>query len=534
MNKEFYQNRIGIFPIFWGSRRKERDLFFFTSQVESQEEKKKRPPLFQLYRYPLYRSFSASSREDGRDYGSIKEKKRVSDQREIKNNQIQSNEKKSSLFGFEKRISHVVENVAHDRGIQDVNVPKKWQGNWSKKKGGVLDQRETKNKLSQGNKKESSLDPTAVVGRKPTQIREIKGGNAKKGSKDFWSQEKKRVLDQRDTKNNLSKGNRKESNLFGFEETIFKPVIGGKSAHAHDREIQGGNVKKKKESTINSNVISVQKTAQKRRIKGGNVQKKKNNLRSQEKKAVSDIKEETINKARAGFRFSTLAKNNRMSIKKKYGHRVKVFFGRARGSLKALFLKSWNRGFRKQRFQQRFLFLTRKGGLKRKLYRNIKRSKQLFTVGKKRIVTSRHLVRAKRVEYRKYKKRKRRPKNRIIFKMPPGGKKGLIALKGSYNNIILTLTDTDGKTKAWVSAGTAGFKNGQKSSHVAAEAAVERLVDKSIEIGYQFVKVKMKGMGGGKLKAIRRLCKSRLKLIGISDHFLIPHNGCRRARKPRN
>ena len=307
MNKEFYQNRIGIFPIFWGSRRKERDLFFFTSQVESQEEKKKRPPLFQLYRYPLYRSFSASSRKDGRDYGSIKEKKRVSDQREIKNNQIQSNEKKSSLFGFEKRISHVVENAAHDRGIQDVNVPKKWQGNWSKKKGGVLDQRETKNKLSQGNKKESSLDPTAVVGKKPTQIREIKGGNAKKGSKDFWSQEKKGVLDQRKTKNNLSKGNRKESTL---DPTA---VVGRKPSQI--REIKGGNVKKgkkghwsqekekkavsyKKETNINNfpltreessvdfKVIGVEKVAQKRRIKGENVQKKKNDFRSREKKVA--------------------------------------------------------------------------------------------------------------------------------------------------------------------------------------------------------------------------------------------------------
>ena len=405
MNKEYHQNRIGMFPIFWGSQRKDRDIFFFTRQVDTQD-KKKRPPLFQLYRYQLYRFFSVSSGEDKRDHESIKEKKTVSDQRKTKNN------------------------------------------------------------LSQRNRKQFSVDPNIIVGRKPI----------------------------------------------------------------HAREIKGGNVKKKKESTINSNVVGVEKTSQKRRIKVGNVQKKKNDFRCRDKKAVSDIKQETNNKTRTGFRFTTLAKNDRMGIKKKYGHRVKVSFGRARGSLKAFFFKYWKRGFRKQRF----LFLTRKGRLKRKLYRNIKISKQLFTVGKKRIVTSRHLLRAKRVEYRKYKKRKRRPKNRIVFKMPPGGKQGLIALKGSYNNIILTLTDTDGNTKAWVSAGTAGFKNGQKSSHVAAEAAVERLVDKSIEMGYQFVKVKMKGMGGGKLKAIRRLCKSRLKLIGISDHFLIPHNGCRRARKPRN
>ena len=239
MNKEFYQNRIGIFPIFWGSRRKERDIFFFTSQVESQEEKKKRPPLFQLYRYPLYRSFSASSREDGRDYGSIKEKKRVSDQREIKNNQIQSNEKKSSLFGFEKRISHVVEKAAHDRGIQDVNVPKKWQGNWTKKKKGVSDKRETKNNLPQGNRKESTLDPTAVVGRKPIQIREIKGGNVKKGRKGNWSQEKEKK----------AVSYKKETNINNFPLTIeessvdFK-VIGVEKA-AHDTEIKDGNVKRK-------------------------------------------------------------------------------------------------------------------------------------------------------------------------------------------------------------------------------------------------------------------------------------------------
>ena len=375
MNKKFYQNRIGIFPIFWGSRRKESDMFFFPRQVDTQEKKKNKPPIFQLYLLcPLYRSFSVHSREDKSNHESIKAKKTVSDKKETKNNQIQ------------------------------------------------------------GNRNESSVD-YHVIG-KGTHKRQIKGGNVEKRGKDKWSQEKKGVLD----------------------------------------------------------------------------------------------KKETNNKARIGFRFPTLAKNDRMGIKKKYGHRVKVFFGHARRSLKAFFSKPWKRGFRKQKF----LFATRKGRLKRKLYRNIKISKQLFTVGKKRIITSRQLLRAKRVEYRKYKKRKRRPRKRRVFRIPPGGKVGLIALKGSYNNIILTLTDTDGNTKAWVSAGTAGFKNGQKSSHVAAETAIDRLVDKSVAIGYKFARVKMKGMGGGKLKAIRRLCKSRLKLIGISDHFLIPHNGCRRSRKPRN
>ena len=584
MNKEFYQNRIAISPIFWGSRRKERDIFFFTSQIDTPKQKKKKPPLFSLYRYLSYRFFSVSGGGEKRDYGPIEEKKRVShqretknnlsqrnrkgstlnpdpfiggkpthdreikggdvkkgrkenwspekkgvlDRRESKNNLSQRNRKESSLFGFKESISKGVIDgkPSHDGEIKGGDAKKGRKGNWSPEKKGVLNKKDTKNNLFQRNKKESSVNPNLFIGGKPSHDGEIKGGDAKKGRKGNWSLEKKGVLNKKETKINHFSSNTEKSSV------DFK-IIGVEKA-AHDIEIKDGNVKKKKPLTVNSKVVGAEKRPQKRRIKGSSIEKKKNDFRSREKKAVSDIKEETFNKARAGLRFSTLVKNTKMDSKKKYGHRVKVIFGRARGSLKALFLKFWKRGVRKQRFQKIFLFLTRKGKLKRKLYRNIKISKQLFTVGKKRIVTSKHLLRAKKIEYRKYKKRRRRPKNRIIFKMPPGGKKGLIALKGSYNNIILTLTDTEGNTKAWVSAGTAGFKNGQKSSHFAAETAVERLVDKSVEIGYQFVKVKMKGMGGGKLKAIRRLCKCRLKLIGISDHFLIPHNGCRRARKPRN
>ena len=114
-----------------------------------------------------------------------------------------------------------------------------------------------------------------------------------------------------------------------------------------------------------------------------------------------------------------------------------------------------------------------------------------------------------------------------------GAKIGKICIKGSYNNIILTLTDQSGDTKGWVSAGTAGFKNGRKSSHFAAESAADRMAHRSIELGYAFAMVKMKGLGGGKKRAIRRLCKSNLQLLRMSDTLAIAHNGCRRARKPR-
>jgi small subunit ribosomal protein S11 len=170
---------------------------------------------------------------------------------------------------------------------------------------------------------------------------------------------------------------------------------------------------------------------------------------------------------------------------------------------------------------------------KKKLFLKSKESAQLFTIGKKRLLTSKQLRRSKKIYYKKYNKIIRIPRQKKPIKIPMGAKIGKICIKGSYNNIILTLTDQRGDTKGWVSAGTAGFKNGRKSSHFAAESAADRMAHRSIELGYAFAMVKMKGLGGGKRKAIRRLCKSNLQLLRMSDTFAIPHNGCRRARKPR-
>ena len=170
---------------------------------------------------------------------------------------------------------------------------------------------------------------------------------------------------------------------------------------------------------------------------------------------------------------------------------------------------------------------------KKKLFLKLKESAQLFTLGRKRLLTSKQLVRSKKIYYKKYNKIIRRPRQKKPIKIPMGAKIGKICIKGSYNNIILTLTDQGGDTKGWVSAGTAGFKNGRKSSHFAAESAADRMAHRSIELGYAFAMVKMKGLGGGKKKAIRRLCKSNLQLLRMSDTLAIAHNGCRRARKPR-
>ena len=154
-------------------------------------------------------------------------------------------------------------------------------------------------------------------------------------------------------------------------------------------------------------------------------------------------------------------------------------------------------------------------------------------MAKKRVVTSKQLLLAKKAEYRKYNKKKRLPKLKIPVIIPEGAKIGRITIKSSYNNVILTLTDKEGNTKAWASAGTAGFQNGRKSSDIAAESAADRLANRSITLGYTFARLKIKGMGSSKKKAIRRLCKSNLQLLGMSEDLLIPYNGCRRARKPR-
>ena len=167
MNKEFYKNRFGIFPIFWGSRRKERDMFFFTSQINAQEKKKNK--LYLLC--PLYRSFSVHSRQDRTDHGSMKEKKTVWDKKETKNNQIQENRKESSVG------PHVIGKAVHDKQIQGGNVKKRGKGNWSQEKKEVSDKKETKNNQIQENRKKSSVDFKVIGLEKAAHDREIKDGS---------------------------------------------------------------------------------------------------------------------------------------------------------------------------------------------------------------------------------------------------------------------------------------------------------------------------------------------------------------------
>lgn len=110
---------------------------------------------------------------------------------------------------------------------------------------------------------------------------------------------------------------------------------------------------------------------------------------------------------------------------------------------------------------------------------------------------------------------------------------GIIYVQSTRNNTIVTLTDLEGNTKSWASAGAIGFKNSKKSTSYAAQAVTEKLVTSAINLGFITVRVIMKGLGYGKQSSVRAIYKSGLKVTKIEDQTCIPHNGCRAPKKRR-
>ena len=121
-----------------------------------------------------------------------------------------------------------------------------------------------------------------------------------------------------------------------------------------------------------------------------------------------------------------------------------------------------------------------------------------------------------------------------------GAKKGKRALSAgqvhvfaSFNNTIITVTDTQGNTVAWGSAGSAGFKGSRKSTPFAARLAAEQAVKAAQSLGIQEVDLFVKGPGPGRENAIRAVQAAGLKVRSISDITPVPHNGCRPPKKRR-
>jgi small subunit ribosomal protein S11 len=110
--------------------------------------------------------------------------------------------------------------------------------------------------------------------------------------------------------------------------------------------------------------------------------------------------------------------------------------------------------------------------------------------------------------------------------------KGIVHIQATFNNTIVTVTDTQGNVISWASAGTQGFKGTRKSTPFAAGLVAEASAKKAIEKGLKEVAVYVKGPGGGRETAIRSLQGVGLTITVIKDVTPIPHNGCR-ARKRR-
>jgi len=113
------------------------------------------------------------------------------------------------------------------------------------------------------------------------------------------------------------------------------------------------------------------------------------------------------------------------------------------------------------------------------------------------------------------------------------GTNGVAHVQASFNNTIITITDTDGNVISWASAGKAGFKGSRKSTPFAAQVAAEATAREALQLGMKRVEVWVKGPGGGREAAIRSLQAAGLEISAIKDVTPIPHNGCRPPKKRR-
>lgn len=110
---------------------------------------------------------------------------------------------------------------------------------------------------------------------------------------------------------------------------------------------------------------------------------------------------------------------------------------------------------------------------------------------------------------------------------------GQAHIHSSFNNTIVTITDSSGNAIAWSSAGQAGFKGSRKSTPYAARLAGQNAAKTASDMGVMEVDVFVKGPGPGREAAIRALQASGLKVRSITDVTPIPHNGCRPPKKRR-
>jgi small subunit ribosomal protein S11 len=120
--------------------------------------------------------------------------------------------------------------------------------------------------------------------------------------------------------------------------------------------------------------------------------------------------------------------------------------------------------------------------------------------------------------------RKKEKKNVVV---------GVAHVAASFNNTIITISDTQGNTISWSSAGSQGFKGSRKSTPYAAQVAAEDAGKKAVEHGMRTLEVEVSGPGSGRESALRALQAVGLQVTSIRDVTPIPHNGCRPPKRRR-
>nr|WDA99386.1 ribosomal protein S11 [Galdieria yellowstonensis] len=124
-------------------------------------------------------------------------------------------------------------------------------------------------------------------------------------------------------------------------------------------------------------------------------------------------------------------------------------------------------------------------------------------------------------------------KKNIVKKQKKNIHNGITHIKSTFNNTIVNITDINGNTIAWSSAGQVGFKGAKKATPFAAQTTAEKAGKQAIEHGMRQTEIRINGPGSGRETAIRALQALGLKITTIKDITPIPHNGCRPPKRRR-
>ena len=110
---------------------------------------------------------------------------------------------------------------------------------------------------------------------------------------------------------------------------------------------------------------------------------------------------------------------------------------------------------------------------------------------------------------------------------------GVVHIQSTFNNTIVTITDRQGNTLSWATAGGSGFRGSRKSTPFAAQVAAERAGTRALDYGMKNLDVMVRGPGPGRESAVRSLNNVGFKIMNITDVTPIPHNGCRPPKRRR-